>query len=181
MVFKKKYLLLFILLGSTLKIFAQNEIGPDGDKLIWFLVILFLVIVMYLIYVNLTGKKRTPLFVREKVKIELKKDRLYYPDNVKLEVINTGNTDIDLDRPMLVFDSFWLKRKFRLKGTDGRTFYPLYLEKGKTHQLNIDLNHFYSYDKKLKRYPKVKISIFNVKGKQLGKSAVYIRKTLIRF
>jgi hypothetical protein len=119
--------------------------------------------------------------LREKVKVDLQKDRLYYPDNVKLEVKNTGNTDIDLDMPMLVFDNFWLKRKFRLKGTEGRNFYPLYLEKKKVHELNIDLNHFYSYDKKLIRYPKVKVFVFNVKGKRLGKSAIYIRKTLIRF
>lgn len=181
MVFEKKYLLLFILLGSALKIFARNEIGPDGDKIIWFLATLLLGIALYIFFTNLTGKKRKPLFLREKVKIDLKKDRLYFPDNVKLEVINTGNTDIDLDKPLLVFDNFWLKRKFRLKGTDGHTFYPLYLEKKKIHQLNIDLNHFYSYDKKLIRYPKLKVLVFNVKGKKLGKSVIYLRKTLIRF
>jgi len=36
MIFEKKYLLLFFLLVSTLKTYAQNEIGPDGDKIIWF-------------------------------------------------------------------------------------------------------------------------------------------------
>jgi hypothetical protein len=181
MIFEKKYLLLFILLGSTLKIFAQNEIGPDGDKLIWFFVILLLGVVMLFIFRKLTGRKGKPLFVHEKVKVDLQKDRLYYPDNVKMELRNTGNTDVDIDRPMLVFDNFWLKRKFRLKGTDGRTFYPLYLEKKKIHQLNIDLSPFYSYDKKLIRYPKLKVLVFNVKGKRLGKSVIYLRKTLIRF
>jgi hypothetical protein len=181
MIFLKKYLILFILLVSTLKIFAQNEIGPDGDKLIWFFVILLLGIVLFFIFRNLTGRKGKPFFAREKVKVSLQKDRLYYPDNVKLELQNIGNTDVDIDRPMLVFDNFWLKRKFRLKGTDGRSFYPLYLEKKKMHQLNIDLSPFYSYDKKLIRYPKLKVLIFNVKGKRMGKSVIYLRKTLIRF
>jgi hypothetical protein len=181
MIFLKKYLILFILLVSTLKIFAQNEIGPDGDKLIWFFVILLLGVVLFFIFRNLTGRKGKPFFAREKVKVSLQKDRLYYPDNVKLELQNIGNTDVDIDRPMLVFDNFWLKRKFRLKGTDGRSFYPLYLEKKKMHQLNIDLSPFYSYDKKLIRYPKLKVLIFNVKGKRLGKSVIYLRKTLIRF
>lgn len=181
MIFEKKYLLLFILLVSTLKIFAQNEIGPDGDKLIWFFVILLLGVVMFFVFRKLTGRKEIPIFVREKVKVDLQKDRLYYPDNVKLELQNTGNTDVDIDRPMLVFDNFWLKRKFRLKGTHGRSFYPLYLEKKKTHQLNIDLSPFYSYDKKLIKYPKLKVLIFNIKGKKLGKSVIYLRKTLIRF
>jgi len=181
MIFEKKYLLLFFLLVSTLKTYAQNEIGPDGDKIIWFLVVLLLVIAMLFIFMNLTGKKGKPIFTREKVKVDLRKDRLYYPDNVKLELQNIGNTDIDIDRPMLVFDNFWLKRKFRLKGTDGRTFYPLYLEKKKIHQLNIDLSPFYSYDKKLIRYPKLKVLVFNIKGKRLGKSVIYLRKTLFRF
>ncbi|KAF0237538.1 MAG: hypothetical protein FD181_1776 [Prolixibacteraceae bacterium] len=181
MILEKKYFLLFILLVSTLKIFAQNEIGPDGDKLIWFFAILLLGIVIFFIFRILTGQKRKPLYVREKVKVSLQKDRLYYPDNVKMELQNIGNTDIDIDRPLLVFDNFWLKRKFRLKGTDGRTFYPLYLDKNKVHHLNIDLSPFYSYDKKLIRYPKLKVLIFNVKGKRLGKSVIYLRKTLIRF
>lgn len=181
MIFTKKYLLLFVLLVFTLKLFAQNEIGPDGDKLIWFLAIVLLLIAIFVFYMISKNKKGKPVFAREKVKIGLQKDRLYYPDNIKLEVANIGNTDTDLDRPLLVFDNFWLKRKFRLKGSEGRFFYPLFLEKGKTHQLNIDLNHFYAYDKKLSRYPKVKVVIFNVKGKQLAKSAIYLRKTLIRF
>jgi len=144
-------------------------------------VVLLLLIAMFFIFKNLTGRKGKPIFAREKVKVDLRKDRLYYPDNVKLELQNIGNTDIDIDRPMLVFDNFWLKRKFRLKGTDGRTFYPLYLEKKKIHQLNIDLSPFYSYDKKLIRYPKLKVLVFNIKGKRLGKSVIYLRKTLFRF
>lgn len=176
----KKYYLLFIILGSTLKLSAQNVVGPDGGKLLWLLGILLLLVVLVLVLMK-KGNKKRPLFAREKVKIELGKDRLYYPDYLTLNVKNTGNTDIDLDRPLLVFDSFWLKRKFRLSGTNNRVFYPLYMTKGYNHTLNIDLNHFYSYDKKLRRYPKVKITILNVKGKHLGSSSIYLRKTLIKF
>ena len=175
-----KYVLLFILLGSTLKLSAQTELGPDGDKLLWLLLIL-LAVVIVCIFLMRKGNKKRPLFAREKVKIELGKDRLYYPDYLTLNVKNTGNTDIDLDRPLLVFDNFWLKRKFRLSGSNNRVFYPLYMSKGYNHTLNIDLNHFYSYDKKLKRYPKVKITISNVKGKRLGSSSIFLRKTLIKF
>ena len=98
---------------------------------------------------------------REKIRIQLEKDRLYFPDNIKLQLKNSGNIDIDLDRPLLIFDSFWLKRKFKLKGIESRILYPLYLDKGSTHWLNIDLNHFYSYDKKLKKYSKITIKIFS--------------------
>ena len=176
----KKYFLLLIIFLSTLKLSAQNEVGPDGYKILWVLIILVVVTVLLFVFKK-KGNKKQPLFTREKVKIELEKNRLYYPDYLILNIKNTGNTDIDLDRPLLVFDNFWLKRKFRLKGTENRIFYPLYMVKGYNHTLNIDLDHFYSYDKKLKRYPKVKISIFNVKGRQLGSNSIYLRKTLIKF
>jgi hypothetical protein len=176
----KKYLLLFLSIVSTLKLSAQNVVGPDGDKLIWLLLIVLTTIIAFVVF-RKKGVRKWSLFAREKVKIELGKNRVYYPDYLTLNVKNAGNIDIDLDRPLLVFDNFWLKRKLRLKGAAGRIYYPLYLEKGSSHTLNIDLNHFYSYDKKLKRYPKVKITILNVKGKRLGSSSVYLRKTLIKF
>lgn len=176
----KKYFLLFITLILTLKLSAQNEVRPDGDKIVWVLLILLAVIILWVV-LRKKGNKKQPLFVRQKIKTELEKDRLYYPDSIKLTVKNIGNVDIDLDRPLLIFDNFWLKRKFRLKGMENRTFYPLYLVKNYTHTLNIDLNHFYSYDRKLKRYPKVKVTLFNVKGRRLGSNSVYLRKTLIKF
>lgn len=176
----KKYFLLLLLVGSTLNIYAQNEVGNDGDKLIWLLLIALAPIIGFVIF-RKKGKKERPLFAREKVKVELEKNRLYYPDTIKLTVKNSGNTDIDLDRPLLVFDNFWLKRKFRLKGTDNRIFYPLLMVKGYTHTLNIDISHFYSYDKKLKNYPKIKITIFNIKGRRLGSNSIYLRKTLVKF
>lgn len=176
----KKYFLFFILLGATQKLSAQNVVGPDGDKLIWLLLVVLAAIIVFVVF-RKKGDKKRPFFAREKIQIELEKDRVYFPDYLILNVKNIGNVDIDLDGPLLVFDNFWRKRKFRLKGTDNRIFYPLYMAKGYTHTLNIDLNHFYSYDKKLKRYPKVKITLFNIKGKRLGSSSIYLRKTLMKF
>jgi hypothetical protein len=180
MVSVKKLFLLFLILVSTLKLSAQNEVRPDGDKIMWVFLILIVGIILSFVF-RKKGNKKKPLIALQRVKIELEKDRLYYPDYLKLTVKNIGNVDIDLARPLLTFDSFWMKRKFRLKGFENRTFYPLYLVKGHTHNLNIDLNHFYGYDKKLKRYPKVKVTLFNVKGQRLGSKSVYLRKTLIRY
>ena len=166
------------------ELFAQNEIGPDGDKLIWILlIVLALAVAFYLL--GGTGKKRRihlkSWLNRKGVRVEIKKDRVYFPDYLSLSIKNTGNVDVDLDRPLLVFDNFWLKRNFRINGMNNRTFYPLYLEKGKTHTLEIDIARFYRHDKKLKRYPKIKIRVNDVKGKALGQASVYLRKTLIRF
>lgn len=176
----KRYVFLLIILFNSWQLSAQNEVGPDGDKLLWILLILVLAILAWLRF-GKKSKKGKPLFKRESVKISLEKNKLYFPDSLKLSITNTGNVDLDLDRPVLTFDKFWIKRNFKLKGIDKRELYPLYLEKGKTHTLNIDLNHFYSYDKKLKGYSKIKIALTNVKNKKLGAKSVYTRKTLIKY
>ena len=183
----KKALVIFVFLLFSKYLFAQNEVGPDGDKLIWVvLVVLALILVLLFTFrkskrKQTTSKKRRPLFAFRRVRVELNKDRMYYPDKLQLIVKNTGNTYVDLDRPLLVFDKFWLQRKFRLNGSGNRIFYPLYLEKGQEHTLEIDINRFYHHDKTLKRFPKTKIIIYDVKGKRLGSNSVYLRKTLFRF
>ena len=173
--------MLFFTIHNVL--FAQNEIGPEGHKLIWVFLVLLLVSLFFLW--QLFGKRkktgRKGFFKYTRVEISLVKDRLYYPDNLKLTIKNKGNTDIDLERPLLIFDSFWIKRKFRLKGTHNARIYPLYLEVNKTHILDIELNSFYQHDKKLKRYAKAKIILETVHGKRLGSKAVYLRKTLFRY
>ena len=171
--------------GISAQLFAQNEIRPEGDKLIWIL----LIVIAFIIFIYLNGRIKRPkkvfslrqLFQVSRVKIELEKNKLYYPDFLSLKVKNSGNLDIDLDKPMLVFDNFWLRRNFRINGMNNRTFYPLYLEKGKIHTLEIDLNQFYRHDKRLKRYPKIRIKLFDIKNRKLGSKSIFIRKTLFKF
>jgi hypothetical protein len=181
----KRLLSVFFLCSISNQLFAQNEIGPDGDKLIWLLLIVLIIVIIIFQSVRIKNSKNTfsiqSLFAFRRLKIELKKDRIYYPDYLTLNIKNAGNTAIDLDKPMLVFDNFWLKRNFRIKGMNNRTFYPLYLEKGKTHSLEIDLNQFYKHDKRLKKYPKLSIKLFDVKNRKLGSSSIYVRKTLLKF
>ena len=181
----KKALILLILVLNVSSIFAQNEVAPDGDKLLGIIVFIAVLGIVFLV-LNRSGKKKTktkkqPFLQFNKIHISLEKDRVYFPDTLKLTIKNTGNTDIDLDKPLLVFDNFWLKRKFKIKGMENRSFYPLYLEKGKTHTLEIDINRFYYHDKSLKKFPKAKIIVYDIKGKRLGNKSVYLRKTLIKF
>lgn len=181
---KKGVVFTFLLLFSQV-IFAQNEIGPEGHKLLW-IILLFLGISAVFIYTSKPFKKRAkkgsrPFLRRAKVQIKLNKDALYYPSNLSLTVKNEGDSDLDIDKPLLVFDNFWLKRKFRLKGQDNYSFYPLFLEKGKTHTLQINLDRFYSHDKKLRKFPKAKVYLTDVKGKKLGSKSVFLRKTLFKF
>ena len=137
---RKTLLFIGMILFST-QIFAQNEVEPDGDKLLGLILGILALGVVFLL-LNRFGKKKKkatkqPFLQFNRVHVELEKDRLYFPDVLKLKVKNTGNADIDLDKPLLVFDNFWLKRKFKIKGMENRSFYPLFLEKGKIHTLEI--------------------------------------------
>jgi hypothetical protein len=169
------------MLATGLPVWAQNEIEPDGKKLLWFAIIISFAILFYVFVLSpfkLTRKTGNPFSSKKKVNIELKKDRLYYPDKLELTVENTGKTAVDIEQPMLVFSSIWVKRKFRIKGTNNASFYPLYLDKGQNHTITIDLNRFYSHSKSLKRLPKARVIIFEAEGKRLGSKRVFLRKTL---
>ncbi len=180
----KKALILFYFLIFSTELFAQNEIGPEGRKL--FLIMAILIGMLFVLFVLLKPKRKLKsvkryIFRRKKVRLEITKDRMYYPDYLDLTIKNTGNTDVDIDQPLIVFDNFWLKRKFKLKGTNHYRFYPLYLEKGKTHSLKIDINRFYKHDNRLKKFPKMRFVITEINGKRLATGSVFLRKTLLKF
>ncbi len=181
----KKGSILAVLLLNSLWLLAQNEVGPEGHKLLWVSLFLAAITVAFIVsgrsFKKNSKRERRPFMQLKRLSIKLEKDANFYPDNLILTIKNTGSTAIDLDQPLLVFDNFWLRRKFKIKGMDNYSFYPLYLESGKTHELKIDLNRFYRHDKSLKKFPKTKIYLKDVKGKKLGNKAVFLRKTLVRF
>jgi len=182
--FRMKKALNILLLTITGYVPPNNEVGPEGYKLIWFIII---IIIAFIAVSAIVGTEKTKGNIkdifkqRKKIEVNLKKDRLYYPDILELTITNTGSSDLDIDKPLLVFGSFWLKRKFVLKGTNNYYLYPLFLGRGQSHKLNIDLNRFYLHDKSLKRLPRAKVIVYEVKGKRLGSCQVLLRKTLFGF
>lgn len=177
----KQALTILLCLIFSLPVFAQNEVGPEGHKLIWFVLVFIAAGIVAFFWVK-SGKRKNsfeiPFFNRKKIRVELTKDRVYYPDFLELTVTNTGKTDVDIDTPLLIFSGMWYSRKFKLKGTNNNHYYPLYLMQGQNHTLNIDLNRFYGFDKTLKRLPRVKVAVLDVNGKTLGSRKVLLRKTL---
>ena len=176
----KKAVLLLAVIVFLMPVYtsAQSVIGPEGDNLVWFLFLSGLIALIALVNSILRKKKIkiNQILYRKKIQIGLEKDRVYFPDILKLTLKNSGGKDIDLDCPALIFSNFWIKRKFRIKGTNKYHFYPLYLTVGSMHNLDIDLNGFYRHDNKLKKYPKVKVAISDTKGNRLGSKTIYVRK-----
>jgi hypothetical protein len=176
-----KGLTIIFLLASSGTLLAGNEIGPEGHKLLWILLLLAVAVVAA--FYLLTQRKsrsgfRFAFSSGKKVKVELKKDRLYYPRYLELTVTNDGKKDVDVAGPLLILKGFWYKRKFKLKGTNQNWFYPVYLPRNQSHTLNIDLHRFYGFDKTLKGLPKAKVVVSDVNGRHLGSRQVMLRKTL---
>lgn len=117
-------------------------------------------------------------FRRNRVSVKLEKNRLYYPEFLKLIVYNRGKHDVDIDTPLLIFSSIWVSRKFKLKGLGSSFAYPLYLSGGQTHTLVVDLDRFYRFDRYLKRLPRVRVVVYTTGGRRLGSCKLLLRKTL---
>jgi hypothetical protein len=159
--------------------------GPDGYIFFVVIVILLIIPLLFLLIRFLrqnktSARKGSSLWSRRKISLQLQKDRKYYPDQIRVTVKNTGSLDIDLTQPLLIFRNFWTKRKFRLKGTNRYSFYPLLLEPGKEHDLTIDLNNFYRHDRRLKKYPQITVVISDVTGKTFPSQSIMLRKTFFR-
>jgi hypothetical protein len=180
----KQFILLIFITGSASNGLTVNEIGPEGHKLVWILVFAVAAIMAVAFLISRNIGKTGIRFVmpgKNKVDLELQKDRLYYPRFLELTVTNNGAADVDLGNPMLILSSIWVTRKFKLKGTNTNWFYPLYLMKNQSHTLNIDLHRFYGFDRTLKRLPRAKVVVTDVNGRQLASRRVLLRKTLFNF
>jgi hypothetical protein len=168
-------------MASSGTLLASNEVGPEGHKLLWILLLLAIAVVAAFFLLTQNKSKsgfRIGFSTGKKVKVELKKDRLYYPQYLELTVTNNGKNDVDLAGPLLILKGFWYKRKFKLKGTNQNWFYPVFLSRNQSHILHIDLHRFYGFDKTLKGLPKAKVVVSDVNGRHLGSRQVMLRKTL---
>ncbi len=181
----KLFFRMTLLLLVPLTASAVNVKGPDGYAVAGILLTLAIPTGIYFFVNWLRNRGKTPTgkqkrYNRKKYTVVLEKNRLYYPDYLILKVTNSGNADLDLDRPLLTFSNIWLKRNFRLKGTNSYHFYPLLLEPGKTHELTIDLTPFYRHDKRLKGFPRVTVTVNEVGSTRGVSQSVMLRKTLLR-
>jgi hypothetical protein len=116
----------------------------------------------------------------KKLEVFLDKDRLYMPRTIYLSVKNTGIEPIDINNPVVVFSYYFIRRKLKLKGSEGRNYYPLYLDPGMSHELSIDMNCFFQYDPSLKKYFRLTVYITELNGKVSGSKSIMVRKSLFR-
>ena len=175
----------FICIILPIAAFSQTKVQPDGYKLLIGLLILLAIPVIVFLFSKMRKKKASPqkqppgFFKRKKLKIELTKDRKYRPKNLTLHIRNIGKKDVDIEAPLLVFRKIWNVRKFKLKGINKQEIYPLYLERNKVHEVQVDLTVFYNHDRKLKKYYRAKVILKDTKGKKYSSKNITLRKSLV--
>jgi hypothetical protein len=160
------------------KYFLQIEtVGPQGDKLIW----VFFVAILIGLIVFFLNKKSTftlPSF-RQKVSIKAEKNRVYHPTVIHFIIENKKKKAIDIEHPVVRFKHWRRTKAFKIKSVNAKKIYPLYLEPGKSHELSVALGPFYEYDKKLKKFSKLRIE-FNYGSKKLSSRYLLLKPTLFR-
>lgn len=142
-----------ILVNCLLQI---QTIGPEGDKLVWIVLILIAIFSFFFIIkkkkwtLNLTAFKSVLL-------VSLQKNKIYHPSVVHLKLLNKSNKAIVIDHPIIRFKNSFQTKAYKIKAVNASAIYPLYLEAGKTHILPIALQPFYDYEQQLKKFSKLRI------------------------
>lgn len=179
----KGYFLVFLFnLQLSLSPFAS---GVEKETLIWIIIILAILLIAVLGFeIQRLFQRKKPkgffsLFRKVKLEIILEKDRLFHPKVLTMTIRNIGKNEADIDAPVLEFRKIWTTRKFKLNGVAGNQLYPMYISRGKMHQLQIETSTFHQYDRTIKSYYWARILVSDIEGRKWRSNKVKLRKSLV--
>jgi len=159
-----------------------KEVGSNVPFLI--LIVFILMLPLFFVLVRKGGgnakKKGRKRSIREKlttpkIRIELEAERRLRPRNFRLTIKNTGNIEVDLNAPVVVFKRWRSVRKFRINPAGKRDVYPTWLEPGDSYVLNINLEEFYQSEPELRRACRIRVEVKDVNGKKFKSDFVRIK------
>lgn len=153
-------------------------VAPEGDKLLVILPILLLLVASGL-YLWKRKNIKLPI-IKRRLKIRLEKNKIYRPTVIHLNVQNTSKSGVSIENPIIRFKKIWSSKAFKIKSVNTQVIYPLYLEAGESHRLPISLEPFYSFNKRLKRYPRIRIEFTFDKTKSRSSNYIFTKSTIFR-
>lgn len=178
--------LLNVFLYDPLALFTGNETDPEKVQLLR--IIAFLVIFLGIFIIRDAWKffqDQGPLgrhfrfLSKVKLEVTLEKDRLFRPQVLTLTISNIGKYEADLNAPVIEFRKIWSKRRFKLNGIKGHQVYPMYLNPGLTHELEIETATFHQYDRTIKKFYWARVYVSDIKGYSWKSNKVKLRKSLV--
>ncbi|MGE4586704.1 MAG: hypothetical protein AB7D05_05120 [Mangrovibacterium sp.] len=122
--------------------------------------------------------KRHPKFRNGRLSVCLIPDRRYRPRKLTLRIHNRGKKDLDIQAPVIRFSKVLQVRNFRLNGVNGFSIYPLYLERGRVHELSVVLSRFHDYDPSLRSFYWARIELCDTTGRTYVSGKLTLRKSL---
>jgi len=175
-----------VMLFDPLALISGNETDPEKlqlQRIIALLVVILGLLVGWEVWKFYQKKRRPGGFFRfmSKVKLDvtLEKDKLYRPHFLTMTIQNIGKQEADLNAPIIEFRKIWTTRKFKVNGIRGQQVYPLLLYPGITHELEIETNTFYQYDREIKSYYWARIFVSDIEGHRWKSNRVKLRQSLV--
>ncbi len=169
---------------SVCMFIAINEPWHFIFPLLKFLLIFLLLIFLYNFFVkprifrksrNNHDLKFSESKVSSKVRIELLKNETINPSVISVMIRNTGNRDVNLEAPVLVFKRWVSKRKFRILSVDYSETYPMFLENGKASAINIELEQFYHFAPELRKAHRISVEMKEVDGRKFQSRTIRLK------
>ena len=177
---------LIVLLFDPLSLFTGNETDPEKLQLLRIIGILLVILGLIItrgIWLFFRKKENYSRFFwflsKVKLEVTLEKDRLFRPRVLTMTISNTGKQEADLNAPVIEFRKIWTKRKFKLNGIKGQQVYPLFLNPGLTHELQIETATFHQYDREIKSFYWARIYVTDISGHQWKSNKIKLRKSLV--
>ncbi len=117
------------------------------------------------------NKRRVPYAAE----ISLEKSQKLNPSIIGMTVTNIGTNEIDLNSPVIIFKRWFSKRKFKVLKVEHSEIYPILLEPGKTHGLDISLDQFYEAVPELQLACRVSIEMKDRNGKRFKSQTIRLK------
>ena len=184
-IFRNSMIKTYFFLFNPRLYFEQFLAGVEKETLVWIIIILLILlfaVIRFETQHNIKFRRNNTfslLFRRLQLEIILSKDRILRPQLLTITIRNTGKRDANIEAPVLEFQKIWSKRKFKLNGINGQVIYPMYIDAGKVHQLQVETSSFHQYDREIKSYYWARIVISDVEGRKWKSNKVKLRKSLV--
>ncbi len=144
----------------------------------------FVVIILNSIYekkgykIGFRGKdsSRAGNSLKDTVHVGLAFNGRHWKDGVILVVENSGPLSVNLEAPIILFHFLFLHRKFRLKSSSMQP-YPFFLNPGRSCNIPLNLNGFYSRIPRLRWFPFLTVKIKESAGRNLPPVSLFLKPT----
>lgn len=176
---RMRYLFLLIVVFLPVTVFGQQEIKPEGGLLAVY-VFLIATAIFLLVYFAFRSKKETTHPVRLNIHMKVFYDNYsghgskFLYRRLEVKITNRGKTPVEIASPLIQFEKYSKKRKFKPKMQEEQRLYPLSLYPGTDHSFKIDLGKFYQKDAALQHYNKIRLLIPDMNGEIIKQHSLKI-------